>query len=81
MVLSVAGYGRRIPRKEETVIPSGHKLTFTDTLTTVTESLLLKVLLPNWALGLTKRLRKVRLSFSEFDVSSLDILLADDLSL
>ena|ERR1700761_4361409 len=75
MVLSVAGYGRRMSWKEETTIPPGHKLTFTNALTTVTNSLLLKVLLPNWALGLTKGLRKIRLSFNELDVSSLAILL------
>ncbi|KAG1760759.1 cytochrome P450 [Suillus occidentalis] len=61
----VIGFGRPISWKEDAVVPLGHQLTFKDALHTVTQDLTLKFLVPRWAMGLTKRLRRARLAFDE----------------
>ncbi|KAG1862036.1 cytochrome P450 [Suillus subalutaceus] len=47
------------------VIPLGHQLTFKDALRTVTQDLTLTILVPRWAMGLTKSFRRARLAFDE----------------
>ncbi|KAG1736097.1 cytochrome P450 [Suillus paluster] len=64
-VIGAAGFGRPISWKEDAVIPLGHQLTFKDALHTVTQDLYLKLLVPTWAMGLTKRFRHARLAFDE----------------
>ncbi|KIK42697.1 hypothetical protein CY34DRAFT_83093 [Suillus luteus UH-Slu-Lm8-n1] len=64
-VIGAAGFGRPISWKEDAVVPLGHQLTFKDALHTVTQDLTLKFLVPRWAMGLTKRLRRARLAFDE----------------
>ena len=69
MVISIAGYGRPMTWKEDTVIPKDHKITFTDAITTVSKGLRLKLALPNWVLSLRKEWRYVRDAYDELDVS------------
>ncbi|KAG2343125.1 cytochrome P450 [Suillus weaverae] len=64
-VIGAAGFGRPISWKEDAVVPLGHQLTFKDALHTVTQDLTLKFLVPKWAMGLTKRFRRMRLAFDE----------------
>lgn len=51
-------------------IPPGHQMTFKDALHTVASDVFLKVIVPSWGMGLTKRLRTVRLAFEELEVCS-----------
>ncbi|KAF9530339.1 cytochrome P450 [Crepidotus variabilis] len=63
-VIGVAAFGKRMSWEDEEV-PSGHSMTLKCALHVVTTDFIFKALLPNWALGLTSRLRKVRDGFDE----------------
>ncbi|KAI0321529.1 cytochrome P450 [Amylostereum chailletii] len=62
-----AGFGRRISWTDDLKVPEGHLLTFKDALHIVSTDTLLKIVVPNWAMGLTERTRKCRLAFEELD--------------
>ena len=63
------GFGRSVSWKEDgTTIPPGHTMTYKDALHVVTNDFILKLTVPGWALGLTPRLRKVKLGFEELHV-------------
>ena len=63
------GFGRSVSWKEDgVIIPSGHTMTYKDALHVVTHDFILKLMFPGWALGLTSRLRKVKLGFEELHV-------------
>ncbi|CAE6528800.1 unnamed protein product [Rhizoctonia solani] len=50
-VIAKAGFGRNVPLGTD-VLPIGHSLTFKDALTTVSKTMHLPLILPNWAWGL-----------------------------
>jgi hypothetical protein len=63
------GFGKSVSWKEDaTIIPPGHTMTFKDALHVTTNDFFLKLTVPGWALGLTPRLRKVKLGFEELHV-------------
>ncbi|KAG6886169.1 hypothetical protein C0993_000687 [Termitomyces sp. T159_Od127] len=66
-VIGVAGFGRTISWKDDDVIPPGHRLTFKDALHIVSSDVFIKLLVPEPALGLTKRFRGIRLAFDELE--------------
>ncbi|KII87602.1 hypothetical protein PLICRDRAFT_54684 [Plicaturopsis crispa FD-325 SS-3] len=75
-VIGVAGFGRNITWKEDTVLPAGHQMTFKDALHVVSTDVFLKLIIPNWAMGLTKRFRTVRLAFDELERYMLEMIYA-----
>ena len=63
------GFGRSVSWKDDgAIIPPGHRMTYKDALHVVTNDIILKLVVPSWALGLTPRLRKVKLGFEELHV-------------
>ncbi|OJA09558.1 hypothetical protein AZE42_01134 [Rhizopogon vesiculosus] len=64
-VIGAAGFGRHISWKDDAVIPPGHQLTFKDALLTTSHDVFIKLLVPSWAMGFTKRFRRARLAFDE----------------
>ncbi|KAG5648538.1 hypothetical protein DXG03_003149 [Asterophora parasitica] len=66
-VIGAAGFGRSISWKDDDSIPAGHQMTFKGALHVVTTDIFLKLIVPERALGLTKRLRNVRLAFNELE--------------
>ncbi|KAG1902247.1 cytochrome P450 [Suillus fuscotomentosus] len=64
-VIGAAGFGRPISWKEDAVVPLGHQLTFNDAIHTVSQNLILPLLVPRWVMGLTKHFRRTRLAFDE----------------
>ncbi|GLB37532.1 putative cytochrome P450 [Lyophyllum shimeji] len=66
-VIGAAGFGREISWKDDDVLPTGHKLTFKNALHIVTTDIFLKLIVPDRALGLTKRLSNVKLAFEELE--------------
>ncbi|KAG6918711.1 hypothetical protein DXG01_012196 [Tephrocybe rancida] len=66
-VIGAAGFGRTISWKDDDTIPAGHQLTFKNALHIVTTDVFLKLIVPERALGLTQRLRDVRLAFDELE--------------
>ncbi|KAF7983462.1 hypothetical protein HWV62_21746 [Athelia sp. TMB] len=68
-VISVAGFGRRIKWRDDQVIPPGHQMTYQKSLHIVSSDVFLKLIVPEWAMGLTKRTRNARIAFDELKVS------------
>ena len=63
------GFGRSVSWKEDGAsIPPGHTMTYKDALQVITNDFILKLTVPGWALGLTPRLRRVKLGFEELHV-------------
>jgi len=68
-VICTAGFGRRISLKDDKTltVPSGHYMTFEDAIYSVSSNAYIKMFFPTWALGFTRRLRRVRLAFDELE--------------
>jgi cytochrome P450 len=64
-VISAAGFGRRVTWTSDVIVPPGHQMTFKDALRTFAGDLILKLILPNWAMNLTARTRRVTHAFNE----------------
>lgn len=64
-IISAAGFGRKISWEDDTIIPSGHQISFKQALYVVSTSFVTKLIVSDWALGLTQRLRDIRLGFDE----------------
>lgn len=67
-VIGVAGFGRQVSWKDDTDVPPGYTMSFKAALHTVSTDTFTRVIVPDWAMGLTKRLRHIRQSFQELDV-------------
>ncbi|TCD65732.1 hypothetical protein EIP91_002261 [Steccherinum ochraceum] len=68
-VIGAAGFGRRMSWNEEFSASAKGKgeLSFKDTLHTVSEGFLIKLLVPEWAVPFRKRFREVILGFQELE--------------
>ncbi|KAH9172788.1 cytochrome P450 [Lactarius sanguifluus] len=64
-VIGVAGFGRRVTWASDLSVPPGHQMPFKDALYIVSTNLILKMGVPNWAMKLTERTRRVNLAFDE----------------
>lgn len=62
------GFGRAISWKEDVVVPEGYTMPFKDALHVVANDTFVKVLVPNFLLGLTKRTRLCRDAFTDLRV-------------
>jgi hypothetical protein len=62
------GFGRRITWTTDNVVPPGHQMSFQKALDTVSNNLHLIIILPRWAMYLTKRTREVHRAFMELKV-------------
>ncbi|KAJ7917508.1 cytochrome P450 [Mycena leptocephala] len=67
-VIGIAGFGRKVSWKEDTVVPPGYTMSFKDALHIAHN--------PYWAMGLTKHLRHVRTAFNELDAYMFDMIKA-----
>jgi cytochrome P450 len=61
------GFGRRMSWVDDEGVPPNHQMTFKDAIQEVSTNLPTKLMVPDWAMGFTKRTRKVRLAFEELD--------------
>ncbi len=73
MVLGIAGFGKDMSWKSESVIPPGHKMAFAHALGLVSNAIIIRFLVPGWAMGMTQRLRDVRTGFDELGVRAFPI--------
>ncbi|KAH9035825.1 cytochrome P450 [Lactarius hengduanensis] len=65
-VIGVAGrFGRRVTWTSNLIVPPGHQMTFKDAFQILSSNMGLKIILPNWAMNLTERTRRVNLAFNE----------------
>ncbi|KAF8804431.1 cytochrome P450 [Phlegmacium glaucopus] len=67
-VIGVAGFGQKMSWHEETTIPKGHQMSMKDALHIVSTETMVKVMFPDWALGLTKRLQSVKIAYEELQM-------------
>lgn len=68
-MISVAGFGRKVPWKEDQIVPAGHQMTFQKALHIVSCDTFFKLVVPDWATGLTQRMRDLNVAFAELEVS------------
>ena len=64
----VTGFGRRISWTDDQQVPPGHEITFKDALHTVSTHVVLRLVTPKWAFGLSEELRKTRQAYDELEV-------------
>jgi len=64
------GFGRKISWRDDQVIPIGRRMTFKEALHIVSTDMGLRIIVPEWAMGLTQRLRKIRIAFEDFEVGN-----------
>ncbi|KAI0676506.1 cytochrome P450 [Trametes maxima] len=68
LIIGVAGFGRRISWKDDSVAPAGHRMTFKDTLSIVSRNLFLQVVFPQWVLRWgTPTMRSFHTAYSEIE--------------
>jgi hypothetical protein len=65
---NASGFGRSMSWKEDEIVPQGHQLSFKNALHIVSSNVFLKLVVPNFALGLTEKFRNIRLAFNELEV-------------
>ncbi|TFK19317.1 614/534 cytochrome P450 [Coprinopsis marcescibilis] len=66
MIIGSAVFGNKGSwRDEDTHLPPGHQMTFTQALYRASSELVLKAAIPNFAMSWTPRLRKTKLAFKE----------------
>ena len=53
---------------EDTIIPKGHQMSMNEALHIVSTGTFIRLLLPDWILNLTKRLKSIRVAFEELQV-------------
>ncbi|KAH9008126.1 cytochrome P450, partial [Lactarius pseudohatsudake] len=62
---SLTGSAARVTWTSDLSVPPGHQMPFKDALYIVSTNLILKMGVPNWAMKLTERTRRVNLAFDE----------------
>ena len=62
------GFGRKASWRDDQAIPVGYRMTFKEALHVVSNEMILKLIVPEWAMGLTERLRTVHVAFDELEV-------------
>ena len=70
-------FGHKISWIDDTHIPPEHSLSFKDALNQVSAGVTWRLILPNWAMAFTPRLRRIMVAFNELEVcaaSSRDVL-------
>jgi hypothetical protein len=67
-VSGILGFGRQVTWTSDLVVPPGHQMTFKDALHILSSKVILKVVVPDWAMNLTEQTRKVHLAFTEMEV-------------
>lgn len=63
--ISAAGFGHKLSWKGGHTIPPGHKMTFKDSLYTVTTYIIPRLALPGWVMSLSKKGKEIVLGFEE----------------
>jgi hypothetical protein len=62
------GFGRKASWRDDQAIPVGYRMTFKEALHIVSNDMILRLIVPEWAMGLTERLRNVHVAFEELEV-------------
>lgn len=69
LVIAMAAFGRRLSWKsEDDVVPEGRKMSFPQSLRTVSSSLTTRMIIPKWAENMTEKTREVTTAFAEFGI-------------
>jgi hypothetical protein len=78
---SNVGFGRRISWLDNQTIPNGHQMTFKQALHIVSTDLILRAVMPGWAMGLTQRLRNIHIASEELEVGMTTLVLCQIIDL
>lgn len=63
-----SGFGRRVSWEDDDTIPAGHTMTFKGALHVQSKDFYIPLILPKWAMGITKRTRAAGRSVEELKV-------------
>src|ERR1700761_264324 len=66
MVIGAAGFGKPMSWTSKSPLIAGHTMSFEHALSIVAHDFFLKIVLPSWAMRISKRLCTVRTAFDEF---------------
>lgn len=61
----LSGFGRAISFSDEEKVPPGYTMSFKEALNIVSCNLMLPLVLPNWIMSFTKKLRDIRTATTE----------------
>ncbi|KAF9442073.1 cytochrome P450 [Macrolepiota fuliginosa MF-IS2] len=64
-VIGIAGFGQKMSWKDDLVLPPGHEMTFKEALYQVSTFVVTRLLLPDWAMAMTKKTRNIALGYRE----------------
>jgi hypothetical protein len=64
----ILGFGCQVTWTDDLAVPPDHQMTFKDSLRILSDKLLLKIVLPDWATNTTKHTRKIHQAFNELKV-------------
>ncbi|KAG2012015.1 614/534 cytochrome P450 [Coprinopsis cinerea AmutBmut pab1-1] len=67
-VIGAAGFGKRMAWTDTEKCPPGRRMTFQDSLYTLSKGVFLKLAVPNWAMNLAETTRKIQTAFEELEV-------------
>ena len=62
------GFGYKASWRDDQPIPIGYRMTFKKALQVVSNDMILKLIVPEWAMGFTERLKNVHVAFEELEV-------------
>ncbi|TDL22809.1 cytochrome P450 [Rickenella mellea] len=74
LVIGTAGFGRSISWESDLQIPPGHQMSFKEALHIVSNGMFWKLIVPEWAMEFTQRLRNIKLAFSELQLYMQDMI-------
>jgi hypothetical protein len=75
------GFGQKISWLDDQTIPNGHRMTFKQALHIVSTDLILRAVVPGWAMGLTQRLRNIHIASEELEVGMTTLVLCQIIDL
>ncbi|KAK0437997.1 cytochrome P450 [Armillaria borealis] len=75
-VIGITGFGRKMNWQADSIVPPGHTMSFHDTLRLVSTGLILKMVIPRWAMGLTRKWTETRIAFDELETYMLEMIRA-----
>ena len=64
----MSGFGQKMSWNEDTIILKGHQMSMNEALHIVSAGTFIRLLLPDWILNRTKRLKSIRVAFEELQV-------------
>ncbi|PBK99829.1 cytochrome P450 [Armillaria gallica] len=73
-VIGIAGFGRKMNWQADSIVLPGHTMPFHDALHLVSTGFIVKMAIPRWAMGLTRKWAQIRNAFDELELYMLEMI-------